>query len=316
MKNKNLRYERKFEENLKLTKASKLIWHPAEVQTYYEKPQNSCCLFRKTFTLEEDVTKAVLHTFADTHYVLYVNGAEVGRGPCRSDPRWQYVDAYNILPYLKKGKNAGCIPVTRINPLYPQRLNERLGLEAPGCLWMKGKPEILRMRSVSLVGSRELRDSNREFAREVGRQAALQGYALVSGNARGADRTAQNACLEAGGYVISVVADELEKQPCHERILYISEDSFDEGFSAQRALSRNRCIHAWSDKTFVAQCAMEKGGTWDGTIKNLRFGWSSVFCYDDGSKAASELVQRGADRVDFSALSNIAKILPTVISMD
>ena len=105
MKNKNLRYERKFEENLKLTKASKLIWHPAEVQTYYEKPQNSCCLFRKTFTLEEDVTKAVLHTFADTHYVLYVNGAEVGRGPCRSDPRWQYVDAYNILPYLKKGKN-------------------------------------------------------------------------------------------------------------------------------------------------------------------------------------------------------------------
>ena len=219
-----------------------------------------------------------------------------------------------LAHYLKKGKNAGCIPVTRINPLYPQRLIGRLGMETPGCLWMKGNPDILRMRSVSLVGSRELRDSNREFAREVGRQAALQGYALVSGNARGADRAAQNACLEAGGYVISVVADELEKQPCHERILYISEDSFDEGFSAQRALSRNRCIHAWSDKTFVAQCSYERGGTWDGSVKNLRFGWSELFCYADESPAVKVLQQMGASIVGIHALRELDCIASDTIS--
>ena len=219
-----------------------------------------------------------------------------------------------LAHYLKKGRNAGCIPVTRINPLYPQRLIERLGLEAPGCLWMKGNPDILRMRSVSLVGSRELHDSNREFAREVGRQAALQGYALVSGNARGADRAAQNACLEAGGCVISVVADELEKQPGHERILYISEDSFDEGFSAQRALSRNRCIHAWSDKTLVAQCSYEKGGTWDGSVKNLRFGWSELFCYDDESPAVKVLQQMGANTVGIHALRELDCIASDTIS--
>ena len=219
-----------------------------------------------------------------------------------------------LAHYLRRGRNAGCIPVTRINPLYPQRLNERLGLEAPGCLWMKGNPDILRMRSVSLVGSRELRDSNREFAREVGRQAALQGYALVSGNARGSDRTAQNACLEAGGYVISVVADELEKQPSHERILYISEDSFDEGFSSQRALSRNRCIHTLSDKTFVAQCSYEKGGTWDGSVKNLRFGWSELFCYDDESPAVKVLQQMGANTVGIHALRELDCIASDTIS--
>ena len=220
-----------------------------------------------------------------------------------------------LAHYLKKGKNAGCIPVTRINPLFPQRLIERLGLEAPGCLWMKGNPDILRMRSVSLVGSRELRDSNREFAREVGRQAALQGYALVSGNARGADRAAQNACLEAGGYVISVVADELEKQPGHERMLYISEDSFDEGFSAQRALSRNRCIHAWSDKTFIAQCSYERGGTWDGSVKNLRFGWSELFCYDDESPAVKVLQQMGANTAGIHALRELDCIASDTISL-
>ena len=98
---KNTRYERKFEENLKLSTKSKLIWHPSEVETYYDRPRNSCCLFRKTFELTEDAVKATLHAFGDTHYILYVNGSEVGRGPCRSDPRWQYVDCYDILPYLR-----------------------------------------------------------------------------------------------------------------------------------------------------------------------------------------------------------------------
>ncbi len=102
---KNNRYERKFEENLKLSAKSKLIWHPSEVETYYDRPRNSCCLFRKTFEMKEDAVKATLYAFGDTHYILYVNGSEVGRGPCRSDPRWQYVDCYDILPYLNHGTN-------------------------------------------------------------------------------------------------------------------------------------------------------------------------------------------------------------------
>lgn len=220
-----------------------------------------------------------------------------------------------LAHYLRKGRNAGCVPVARIHSLYPQQLCQRLGLEAPGCLWMKGNPEILKIRTVSLVGSRELKHRNREFAQEVGRQAALQGYALVSGNARGADKAAQNACLRAGGSVIAVVADELIKQPPHDRILYISEDSFDEGFSAQRALSRNRCIHAWSDKTFVAQSSYEKGGTWDGSVKNLRFGWSPLYCYADGSPAVETLRQMGANTVDMESLEDFACLQSDTISL-
>lgn len=226
------------------------------------------------------------------------------------------LDEEKVLDYyLRRGKYADCVPVTRINRLYPERLIERLGLEAPGCLWMKGDPDILRMKAIALVGSRELNGGNREFAEEVGRQAARQGYALISGNARGADKAAQNACLRAGGCVIAVVADELNKQPCHDRILYISEDSFDEGFSAQRALSRNRCIHALAEKTFVAQCSYQKGGTWDGSVKNLRFGWSPVYCYADGSPAVEVLRQMGANTVDMKALQDFESLQPDTISL-
>lgn len=210
-----------------------------------------------------------------------------------------------LTHYLRKAHKAGCTPVPRISPLYPRILRDRLGDEAPGCLWAKGDLEILKNPMISLVGSRDLNPKNAEFAREAGHQAALQGYTLVSGNARGADKTAQDACLTAGGQVISIVADSLEKHPLQENILYLSEEDFDEDFSAQRALSRNRCIHALGEKVLVAQASYQHGGTWDGTVKNLRFHWSEVFCFGDGSPAVELLCQMGANSIRLEELSDL-----------
>ena len=212
--------------------------------------------------------------------------------------------------YIGRGKRIGCVPVTRVSEDYPRLLRHRLSLESPGCLWAKGDLSLLNTPAIALVGSRDLREENRKFAEEVGIQAAQQGLTLVSGNARGADKTAQNACLNAGGRVISIVADELAKHPLQERILYVSEDGFDEPFSTQRAISRNRCIHALGRMVFVAHVRLYKGGTWDGTVKNLRHGWSSVACFRDGSEAAAELEQMGAFLVsvnDLSALQNLSE---------
>lgn len=207
--------------------------------------------------------------------------------------------------YLRKGRQAGCVPLTRVSALYPVAVRKRLGLDSPGCLWTKGDLSVLDMPRIALVGSRDLNEPNRRFAEEAGRQAALQGYALVSGNARGADKTAQEACLEVGGSVIGVVADRLENHRSKERVLYISEDDFDAAFSSLRALSRNRVIHCLADKTLVAQCTLHRGGTWDGTTRNLRFGWNDVFCFNDGSEAACQLEQFGATTVSVGELGNI-----------
>ena len=212
--------------------------------------------------------------------------------------------------YLNRARKADCLPITRVSDGYPLRLRQKLGLDSPGVLWAKGDVSLLELPRIALVGSRDLNDSNAAFAREVGRQAAMQGYALVSGNARGADKTAQNACLAAGGKVISVVADSLAEHRQRENVLYLSENAFDEPFSSQRALSRNRCIHALGSKTFVAQCAMGTGGTWDGTVKNLRWLWSDVFCFNDGSEGVSQLAQMGASLMGMEDLSDLDALRP------
>lgn len=213
-------------------------------------------------------------------------------------------DSLQLNAYLEKARKCGCIPITRTNPWYPLILRKRLGNDAPGCLWVKGDSEILRLPAVALVGSRDLHAENRIFAKEVGCQAARQGYALVSGNARGADQTAQSACLEAGGTVISVVADALAEHRPQERVLYVSEEDFDAPFSAPRALHRNRIIHAWGEITFAAQCTYGRGGTWQGSCQNLRRQWSSLFCYQDGSEAFLELERMGAVCIEKSQLAD------------
>lgn len=206
--------------------------------------------------------------------------------------------------YLQQGNRMGCTVLTRVSEGYPMSIRNCLGPEAPGCIWLKGDSSLLYRPAVALVGSREICPENEAFAREVGRQAAEQGYVLISGNARGADRVAQEGCLEAGGQVISIVADCLADQPHRENLLYISEDGYDLPFSSGRALSRNRLIHCMAIRTFVAQCGYGRGGTWDGTCRNLKGGWSQVFCFQDGSKAVLELEQRGAGVISMDDLHN------------
>lgn len=212
--------------------------------------------------------------------------------------------------YVNQGKKEGCCPITRANPQYPERLRKTLGLETPGTLWYQGDIALLDRPKIALVGSRRLLEDNRRFAETVGIQCARQGYVLVSGHAQGADSVAETACLKNGGQVISVVSDPLQNHPRQENVLFLAEDGYDIPFAPYRALSRNRIIHALGEKTFVAQCTGEKGGTWDGTVKNLRFGWSPVFCYGDNSPVSRELESRGAvliaekDLRDFSSLQS------------
>lgn len=199
--------------------------------------------------------------------------------------------------YLARAKKAGCVPVTRGDPRYPKLLLERLGPDAPGCLWVKGDPALLNSTAIALVGSRDLAQPNRRFAQAVGNHTAGENLLLVSGNARGADRAAQESCLASGGRVLSIVADELDTKPHIPDLTFVSEEDFDAPFSAYRALRRNRCIHALGSMVFVAQVTAGKGGTWDGTVKNLRSGWSPVICFDDGSQGVTELEQMGAYRI-------------------
>jgi len=70
-----------------------------------EKPVNHYVYVRNTFDVPAKPMEVLVRVCADSRYKLYVNGKLVGRGPVRSDPRWQYYDTYDLTRHVHRGKN-------------------------------------------------------------------------------------------------------------------------------------------------------------------------------------------------------------------
>jgi alpha-L-rhamnosidase len=68
--------------------------------------------FRRVFDLQGAPSQAPLRISADSRYVLWVNGVEVGRGPIRSQPRRLRYDEYDVAGHLRSGTNAVAVLVT------------------------------------------------------------------------------------------------------------------------------------------------------------------------------------------------------------
>ena len=216
--------------------------------------------------------------------------------------------------YLLAAEKADVAVITRLDARFPQRLREQLGARCPAALFCRGDLRLLQRPCISVVGSRHLASPGAQFAAQAGRLAAREGFTLCSGDAMGADRTAQEACLSNGGSVLIFPATELVYCPVRENVLYAAEGGFELGFSAQRALGRNRFIHAMGEKTLVAQTGFGKGGTWNGSLDNLQHEYSPLFVFDDGSEGARALCARGATPVQ--ALTSLQALTPAQLSFD
>lgn len=215
--------------------------------------------------------------------------------------------------YLALGAEQACYPLSCVSDGFPQPLRLRLGRRCPAVLFYRGNLSLLHGKRIAVVGARDLEAHGAAAAKHLGALAAQEGYTIVSGNARGADKTAQDACLQHGGSVISVVSEPLCAQPLSsDQVLYLAESGWHETFSAARALSRNRLIHALGGKSFVVQCA-RSGGTWRGSEDALKHGFAEVYAEDDGSEGATALSNLGATMLRCTALTSLASVFPAQV---
>jgi alpha-L-rhamnosidase len=67
--------------------------------------------FRKSFVLATNPPQASLQIFADSRYILWINGRYVLRGPCRFDWHGPQYDTLNISPFLQPGTNVLAVMV-------------------------------------------------------------------------------------------------------------------------------------------------------------------------------------------------------------
>ena len=105
------------------------------------------------------------------------------------------------------------------DPRFPAALKEIP--DPPTLIFARGRVELLRLAGVAIVGSRDHSAYGAEVCREVAREAAAAGVAVVSGMARGLDAIAHTAALDAGGATIGLLGNGLGVvYPAANRVLY------------------------------------------------------------------------------------------------
>lgn len=174
---------------------------------------------------------------------------------------------------LRECERKGISIMNLNDPAYPGRAKEPE--DAPVVLYYKGC--LKRMsKTVGIVGARRCGQEAKRKAVLLSEEYTKNGFAIISGMAKGIDSYAQTACLKMGGYTVAVAGNGLdvcypsEHRVLMERIeekgLLISEyppGTLPTRYSFPR---RNRLISAWSDQLMIIE-----PGKGSGTLTTMQY---------------------------------------------
>lgn len=206
---------------------------------------------------------------------------------------------------MEKWQRAGLWVITRASSMYPQRLIDLLGDQAPPLFHGVGDRKKLDTKALAVVGSRNAVEEDMHFARQLGHAAASQGWSIVSGGARGIDEASMRGAIEASGTVIGVVADSLLKTSTSHKyrdaiqrsdIVLLSPFHPEAGFRGANAMARNKYVYCLSRAAVVVCSDTGKGGTWAGATEDLKKKWVPLWVkHQAKSKSGnSALIGHGA----------------------
>jgi len=169
--------------------------------------------------------------------------------------------------------------ISRSDPDYPARYKRHLKNKSPPLLFGVGNRSLLTGGGLGIVGSRNVDQTAEAFTRQVAEHCAYNRMLVVSGGARGVDQISMNAALEAGGFTIGFLADNLLKKSVERssrqaifdgRLLLLSPYHPNAHFNVGLAMNRNKLIYAMSDYVLVVSAEHKKGGTWAGAEEELK----------------------------------------------
>ena len=208
--------------------------------------------------------------------------------------------SFELDDYDRKGIHV----VTLFDSDYPPLLKRTLNRKTPPVLYYAGDITLAKKVGIGVVGSRDIDDAGMDFARKLVEKAAREKLVIYSGGARGVDTVAETTAIANGGVAVAFLADSLisrikKKDTLSSiidgRLLLITDVKPDAGFSAARAMNRNKFIYISSYGTFVVAADYNKGGTWAGATEAMRNKWGKTFVWKHDEYAGNgKLMEKGA----------------------
>jgi DNA protecting protein DprA len=171
--------------------------------------------------------------------------------------------------------------LTVLDKDYPKLLKTTLKREqAPPVLFYMGDLAILERKTIAIIGSREANEESLAFTQSAAAYLADHEANVISGYARGVDRSAFEGATSVNGYTTVVLPHGIRKlsgvqmralRPMIEagKVLLLSQFYPDAQWTKFRAMDRNKVVTGLAQIVIVAQSST-KGGTWEGAQEALR----------------------------------------------
>lgn len=172
-----------------------------------------------------------------------------------------------------------------VNNVYPSMLKDIKS--KPNKLYAIGNLNLLKEKSISIVGSRNSSEYGRKITKKITKELVDNGIVIVSGLAIGIDSVAHKTCIQNGGKTIAVLGsgfrhiypkenEELFYQIIKNDGLVISEYPIDSPVQMKNFPKRNRIISGLSLGVLVIEAAYRSGTSI--TAKYARLQNRKVFC--------------------------------------
>lgn len=171
--------------------------------------------------------------------------------------------------------------LTVLDDDYPKLLKTALKRDqAPPVLFYVGDLRILERKTIAIIGSRNAGEESLAFTRTVAQYLAEKGANVISGNARGVDRTAYEGATSTDGCTTVVLPHGIRKLsrvqmrgllPKIEagKVLLMSQFHPDAQWVVSRAMERNKVVTGLAQVVIVAESDVQ-GGTWAGANGALK----------------------------------------------
>lgn len=175
--------------------------------------------------------------------------------------------------------------ITVLDERYPSLLKSTLTRShIPPILFYAGDLAILGRQTTAIIGSRNAGEESLSFTRAIAQYLAEHGQNVISGHARGVDRTAYEGAIGPGCHTTVVLAHGIRKlskaqfhalQPRIEsgNVLLLSQFHPNAPWLISRAMERNNVVTALAQVVIVAESDTH-GGTWEGANGALKQGRS------------------------------------------
>ncbi|MEG1958138.1 MAG: DNA-processing protein DprA [Lachnospiraceae bacterium] len=200
--------------------------------------------------------------------------------------------------------NKGIEVITLFDTDYPVLLKRKLKRKTPPILFYAGDINLAKKIGIAVVGSRNVDQAGMEFTRKLVSRASEERLVVYSGGAKGVDSISEITAMENGSAAVSFIAESLTakikkkevlKNILQGKLVLISDVKPETGFSAARAMNRNKYIYAAAYGAFVISSDYNKGGTWAGAIENIKNDWTKEFVWNHKEYSGNlKLIEKGA----------------------